>query len=160
MRTRRKLVVGLALGTVAVAVSVLMATNLGAFQTKPTIVAKRQATVERIKRAALVLEPTDRQAKITAREAWDALQTVGQIETNSQLTARLASVTNEEVGPADASGKVAPMYRDVVAWVIEVPDVLIAPSGPPGVKQELQRCPGVYVVDATTGKPLFSYQLC
>jgi hypothetical protein len=160
MRTRRKLVVGLALCTMAVAASVLVATNLGAFQARPTIVAKRQAAVERIERTGLVLEPTDRQAKVTASEAWDALQTAGQIETNSQLTARLASMTNEEVGPADASGKVAPMYKDVLAWVIEVPDVLIAPSGPPGIKQELQRCPGVYVVDATTGAPLFSYQLC
>jgi len=138
-----------------------------AAQSVPTIVQKQQTAVQRISHNSILLKPSAASPAITAEAAWKAVEAEQSLPKQDQITATLASITTEQSGETRTDGTIDPMYKDLLAWVIEAPEVeLVPPLGPAPAggltQQPVQHtlCPAFFFVDATTGQPLFARQDC
>jgi hypothetical protein len=147
----------------------LVAKVTGATQATPVVVEKRQTAFERLNGRGVVLRPPPPGGpRVSAKVAWAAVDKVHQAPSPpGRVVARLATVTTEGTGKANADGTVTPMYKDRLVWVVEIPTTVLMPdigpmeeSGQPRSTPAPRLCPAFFFVDAATGAALFAAQDC
>jgi hypothetical protein len=170
MLVRRKplvLVLSLTCGLIAAGVFLARATT--AVQSQPTLVQKQEGKVERIGGENVVLEPPVGAPAISANAAWEAVQKEfpGRTGTPDQVTAMLANMTTPGMNRTMSDGSLSIKYKDLLTWVIEVPNVQSLSFGGPAPGDNIPTndnagtlCPAYFTVDATTGTALFMTQDC
>lgn len=168
IRSRSTLILGSGLcvaGALVVGI-VFFSRDSSAAPTRPSIVGKQQATVERVQ-DRLVMRPPGAQAlatrTVTADTALTNLLAEQPLPQVDQVTATLAAITDEQFGDIGPGDTVKPRYQDVLAWVFTVPNTSLVGSGGPipgpgetAPAEQVSMCTANFVVDAHTGEPLFA----
>jgi len=160
------LVAGGVLACAVTAGAVLLASNgTRAGQLTPTLIEKRQSSVQRMSETGVVLRPPVGDPKITVQQAWQAANNERAMPPIDQAIVTLASVTTENTGRINADNSVTPDYQNRLVWVIEVSIGPLVPAigpdpvnGSPRPELKPTTCPSYFFIDATSGQSLFATQ--
>jgi hypothetical protein len=121
---------------------------------------------ERLGDASAKLEPPDGQPRLKAAQAWSIVGS-HRAPQGRKPSVRLASFVDPAFGmPVGPGGRLVPVAKRALVWVVVVPDVPVVgfggPSMPPGVERPARRqaCPVYAPVDAMTGQSLGWWQHC
>jgi hypothetical protein len=169
VRFRKPLVLVLSLTCGLIVAGLLLARATTALQSQPTLVQKQEDKVERIGGQNVVLQPPIGTPTISASAAWEAVQKEFPDRTGKpdQITAILANMTTPGMNRTMSDGSLSLKYKDLLTWVIEVPNVESVSFGGPAPGDNIppndsgsSLCPAFFTVDATTGTALFRTQDC
>lgn len=154
--------------------SKLSASAAGSSSSDNGYVVQDKTSPQTFEATGLVITPPDdaqkAQASVSADQAWQAVEKSQNpffLNRTGQSYLRLVSYTNGHHGKENSDGTITPLYKDVVVWLVELPDIpfSVSPNGPAPASGDgaapsynPSAAPALIAVDARTGEVMESLQ--